>query len=520
MKNAIALGALGTMALLGAAPAEARTGYITGGGKLDVLDTATNTIGTPIPIGSDPQSVAITPDGLRAWVPRHNDPDLSLVDTTTNTVIGAPIPTGFMLSVAITPDGSRAYLSSPPGDSVSVMDTATSNVIGAPIPVGDTPRYVAIAPDGSRAYVSNTDGGTVSVIDIATNTVTGTIPVGIGPRAIAFTPDGSRAYVGNALSNEISVINTATNAVIDVIPNGVGPGSVAITPDGSRAYVGHAFSNDVSVIDIATNTVIGAPIPVGDRPIWVAITPDGSRAYTANLLSDDVSAIDTTTNTVIGGPIPIGGNPSSIAFIPAQAPTAAFSASPGSPVSGQSVGFDGRASTDPDGTVARYDWDFGDGAQAADGGATPSHTYSSPGTYTVRLTVTDNEGCSTELVFTGQTALCNGSPSASTTRTVTVDPVPDLKILSLERHRKDGTATLTVEANVAGNLNIGRTNKVKGFGPVTLAEAGQAELEVVARDHLTRTLERKGRLTVNPRIQLYAEDGYAGIRHKFKLRQD
>ena len=39
------------------------------------------------------------------------------------------------------------------------------------------------------------------------------------------------------------------------------------------------------------------------------------------------------------------------------------------------------------------------------------------------LTVTDNEGCSTQLIFTGQTASCNGSSAASTTQTVIV-PAP------------------------------------------------------------------------------------------------
>ncbi|MFB6720746.1 PKD domain-containing protein [Kribbella sp. NPDC056345] len=52
--------------------------------------------------------------------------------------------------------------------------------------------------------------------------------------------------------------------------------------------------------------------------------------------------------------------------------------------------FDGSASTDPDGSIASYAWDFGDNQTGT--GATPSHTYASAGTYTVKLTVTDNSG--------------------------------------------------------------------------------------------------------------------------------
>src|SRR5262249_43955756 len=40
--------------------------------------------------------------------------------------------------------------------------------------------------------------------------------------------------------------------------------------------------------------------------------------------------------------------------------------------------------------------------------------------YTVTLTVTDNEGCSTRFVFTGQTAFCNAGSRATTSRQVTV----------------------------------------------------------------------------------------------------
>ncbi len=57
---------------------------------------------------------------------------------------------------------------------------------------------------------------------------------------------------------------------------------------------------------------------------------------------------------------------------------------------GQSVNFDGSGSSDTDGSIVSYAWDFDDGSTGA--GISISHTYSAAGTYTVTLTVTDNGG--------------------------------------------------------------------------------------------------------------------------------
>lgn len=73
-----------------------------------------------------------------------------------------------------------------------------------------------------------------------------------------------------------------------------------------------------------------------------------------------------------------------------QAPMAA-AGGPYSGVVGSPVSFDG-AGTDPDGTIALYTWDFGDGSSLVNAGATPTHTYTADGTYTVKLTVEDNYG--------------------------------------------------------------------------------------------------------------------------------
>jgi PKD repeat protein len=71
---------------------------------------------------------------------------------------------------------------------------------------------------------------------------------------------------------------------------------------------------------------------------------------------------------------------------PNQPPVSKFTSS----VSGLDASVDGSASSDPDGSIASYAWDYGDHSTGS--GATAAHTYAAAGTYSVTLTVTDNRG--------------------------------------------------------------------------------------------------------------------------------
>ena len=71
---------------------------------------------------------------------------------------------------------------------------------------------------------------------------------------------------------------------------------------------------------------------------------------------------------------------------PNQLPVAGFSAE----ASDLAVSVDGSASSDADGSVVSYAWDFGDGSTGS--GRTAQHSYAAAGTYDVRLTVTDDKG--------------------------------------------------------------------------------------------------------------------------------
>ncbi|MBC9227703.1 PKD domain-containing protein [Aeromicrobium sp. zg-636] len=71
---------------------------------------------------------------------------------------------------------------------------------------------------------------------------------------------------------------------------------------------------------------------------------------------------------------------------PNVAPVAGFAVAK----DGLSVSVDGSDSSDADGSVESYAWDFGDGASGS--GRTASHTYGAAGTYEIRLTVRDDDG--------------------------------------------------------------------------------------------------------------------------------
>jgi len=86
----------------------------------------------------------------------------------------------------------------------------------------------------------------------------------------------------------------------------------------------------------------------------------------------------------------------------------------------QEVNFNAGKSVDPDGKIATYAWDFGDGQSAA--GVSATHRYAKPGIYTARLMVQDNTGHATAIDFDEAIITVNAAPIAKAGNDVIAAP--------------------------------------------------------------------------------------------------
>lgn len=405
-----------------AGSATARSVYVTnsGDGTVSVIDTNTNSVIANVVVSGEPVDVAITPDGTRAYVANKSTNTVSVIDTFTNRQIGTIVVRTEPAGIAITPGGRFAYVANFGDDSVSLIDTATNSLPIGPIQVGKEPQGVAISPDSRFVYVALKSGG-IEVIDTRTNSNIGSISGDALPHSrLAIGPRGGRGFATNGASASVTAFNPAARNVVGG-PIGIGgnPFGIAIGPSGGTAYA--AIPGGGAITPVSTS--LGVPLsgPVGGFPgaAGVAIAPNGQQGYVTDGFGSSVTVLDATRNAPVGL-IGVGPRPTGVAVVPDQGPVARLFVSPTLRRLKQRLTFHAAASSDADGQITDYTFDFGDGGRVHGSKATRVHRYRRPGQYLATLAVTDNEGCSTEQVFTGQTASCNGSPAAVVSVPITV----------------------------------------------------------------------------------------------------
>lgn len=174
---------------------------------------------------------------------------------------------------------------------------------------------------------------------------------------------------------------------------------------------------------------------------------------------------------------------------------------------GNKVMVDASSSSDTDGSIAGYSWDFGDGAKAT--GATISHQYGDTGSYPITLTVTDNSG---------GVGITQQQVDLSTVFYWSVDSLPlstmvsDVGNVTISKYSKDATSAPGFKGNCMQQTGTSQAYKI----PLTTVPTSKGSIRMYVRhdtassttDASSRYFFKSTNLGVANALYAYTYKGY------------
>ena len=240
--------------------------------------TSTAAAGT-VAVGSTPTELAFNAAGTKAYVTNQFSDNVGIIDVASNTQTSTIPVTGDPFKVIVSPDGSTLYVTTN-ANYVYKIDIASKTVTGS-VATGQTANGLALNSDGSKLYVSTRDGGSVLEVNTAAMTTGRTFTTGGRTQEVVVGPGDAELYVANEYDGKLYIFNLSSGAQAATIANlGNGPWGMAISPDGKKLWISVLWTGEVKVVDRVARTV-SRSLYTGGTPRRIGFLSNGT-AVVAN----------------------------------------------------------------------------------------------------------------------------------------------------------------------------------------------------------------------------------------------
>ena len=187
------------------------------------IDTETLAIDGAVAVGAVPKFMAATPDGRLLLVANWCGFDVSVIDLASFTEV-TRLPVGrHPRGLAISADSSTAYVAVMGAGIIRRIDLASLTLDGDVDDAGPTPRHLVISDDDQFLFVTNNYGDTVRKIDLTGRESPLVRSVPSRPRTMVASDDGSTLYVVSYDADLLTVLRAADLEILQQLPTGDRP---------------------------------------------------------------------------------------------------------------------------------------------------------------------------------------------------------------------------------------------------------------------------------------------------------
>ncbi len=280
---------------------------------------------------------------------------------------------------------------------INTGDTATCSILVSPQnpPLGSSVLLTAVIVDDGRVRHFSWNFGDGTTQTTSTNSV-----------SHLYGTAGTFTVLLEIRDDQGNISNCTTTVTV-----GSNAPSCSFTASPSTGSIGDSIFFDASASADTDGSIVDYTWNFGDGSATVSTEADPTITHSYNLagtftvtlnITDDQDNVTTCSITVV---------------ISSDAPDCDFTIGQNPIDVGDTASFNASGSSDPDGTIVDFTWDFGDNTPSVSTGTNPqaTHQYNTAGTFTVTLTLTDNDGntssCSNDI-----TVGANPPPTCSFTR--------------------------------------------------------------------------------------------------------
>ena len=331
---------------------------------------------------------------------------------------------------------------------------------------------------------------------------------------LSFGANGSVRLVGYyaSASNQPAIVYDTITPSVSIGDVTVSEGNTTSSASFTVTLSSPASTNQSVSFATSDSEAIAGSDYVSSAGVVTFLPGELQKSVTVTILGDTVQELNETFLVTLSSPsagLELGdavavGTILNDDIPPNQLPTAVVTATPTSGLGPLAVNFTGSGSYDQDGSIVSYAWTFGDGASSS--AQNPSRTYSTPGTYTATLTVTDNRGgtgtASTQIVVSQNQALvmhvasitmalvqgASGTSARATVRIVNGNsqPVQGATVSGNWTGLAKSTSTATTDAN--GNAVLtSKASRKKGTFTVAVTGVTRSGYTYIASANVVTT---------------------------------